>query len=264
MLSSRLGNYIRTCSCSLSSNPAVHKSVLRKLREETGLPFIKIKEALQETGNDPVRAQSWLVEKAAEQNWAKAQKLSSRSTSQGLVGILETAGSVRMVAVGCETESVAKNELFINLIHQSAAALDRAAVFGMITPESALSLASGTEGALSDVFTATIGRLGENIKANSFYIRPLDSPDTTAVSYLHRRAHCDIPGLSLGSIGSVVICLGLQDLSIGQMVAQHIVGSESSEDLLSQPLLQDEEITVGELCDQNNFKIVDFCRMTAQ
>lgn len=249
---------VRMFSAASTSN----KQVLQRLRSETGLPFIKIKEALQETDNNPVKALQWLEEKAAEQNWAKAQKLSQRKTSHGLVGIVEESDYAGMVVFNCETESVAKNEMFASLLHRSVRALQQNQTNGMFNSEHLLSMSVDDE-ALREILTTTIGRLGENIHAKGGFLYKIDQPNISSSSYIHRRTASDISGLSLGSIGSLAIFENLKNESVGAAIAQHIVGTENCENLLDQPLLQDESVTISQLCKEHNFKILDFCRFSA-
>ena len=250
------------CVRVLSSNAALNKQVLQRLRSETGLPFIKIKEALQETNNDADKALKWLEKKAAEQNWAKAQKLSQRETSQGLVGVYQQEDFVGMVTLQCETESVAKNENFVSLLYHSAVALQQCHVDGFIEPNDALDLAVNGQ-KLSDIVTSTVGRLGENIQAKGFFAYRLNSPNMSTSSYLHRRINSDISGMSLGTIGSLAVFENLNNKAVGTAIAQHVVGTEDCANLLEQPLLQDESVTIGQLCEEHNFRIVDHYRMSA-
>ena len=253
----------KVCIRRLSANAAVSKKVLQRLRSETGLPFIKIKEALQENDNNPERALVWLEKKAVEQNWAKAQKVSGRETSNGLVGIVQSEDCVSMISLQCETESVAKNEHFISLLYHSAVALQQSKEIGVIEPKNILDMTVNGE-KLSGLFTSTIGRLGENIKTKGCFSYKLDSPNITTSSYLHRKITSDLGSMSLGSIGSLAVFENLSNEGVGTAIAQHIVGSENCENLLEQPLLQDESVTIRQLCEQHDFRILDYCKMAAR
>lgn len=48
--------------------------------------------------------------------WAKATKLSSRSAQQGLIAVTIDDKTAALVEVNCETDFVAKNDLFHNLV----------------------------------------------------------------------------------------------------------------------------------------------------
>jgi elongation factor Ts len=66
------------------------------------------KRALEETGGDLEAARTLLREKGM----AQVAKRAGRATSEGLVGYRIEGGLATMVAVGCETEPVSKNEEF--------------------------------------------------------------------------------------------------------------------------------------------------------
>ena len=66
------------------------------------------KRALEETGGDLEAARTLL----REQGMAQAAKRAGRATTEGLVGYRIEGDAGTMVAVGCETEPVSKNEEF--------------------------------------------------------------------------------------------------------------------------------------------------------
>lgn len=67
-----------------------------------------------------MQAEAWLQAEAQTQGWAKATKLAGRTTSQGLVGVHIKDNVGAMVELNCETDFVAKNEKFKNLVSQVA------------------------------------------------------------------------------------------------------------------------------------------------
>lgn len=81
---------------------------VKELRDATGAPMMDAKRALQETGGDLDAARTLLREKGM----AQAAKRAGRATSEGLVGYRIEGGKGTMVAVGCETEPVSKNDEF--------------------------------------------------------------------------------------------------------------------------------------------------------
>jgi elongation factor Ts len=86
----------------------ISASQVKELRDATGAPMMDAKRDLQETGGDLEAARTLLREKGM----AQAAKRAGRATTEGLVGYLIADGFGTMVAVGCETEPVSKNEAF--------------------------------------------------------------------------------------------------------------------------------------------------------
>ena len=86
----------------------ISASLVKELRDATGAGMMECKRALQETGGDLEAARTLLRERGM----AQAGKRADRATSEGLVGYHGSADRVSMVAVGCETEPVSKNDEF--------------------------------------------------------------------------------------------------------------------------------------------------------
>jgi elongation factor Ts len=86
----------------------ISASLVKQLRDATGAGMMECKRALQETGGDLDAARTLLRERGM----AQAGKRADRATSEGLVGYHESVDRVTMVAVGCETEPVSKNDEF--------------------------------------------------------------------------------------------------------------------------------------------------------
>jgi elongation factor Ts len=86
----------------------ISASQVKELRDATGAPMMDAKRALQETGGDLDAARTLLREKGM----AQVAKRAGRATTEGLVGYRIADGTGTMVAVGCETEPVSKNDEF--------------------------------------------------------------------------------------------------------------------------------------------------------
>ncbi|HEX5174494.1 MAG TPA: translation elongation factor Ts [Gaiellaceae bacterium] len=88
----------------------ISAQLVRELRERTGAGMMDCKRALQDTNGDMEAAVVLLREKGM----ANAAKRADRATTEGLVGYRLAADQSRgtMVAIGCETEPVSKNEEF--------------------------------------------------------------------------------------------------------------------------------------------------------
>jgi elongation factor Ts len=87
---------------------AVSASLVKQLRDETGAGMMDCKRALEETGGDLEAARRLLRERGM----ASAAKRAGRETTEGLVGYHISDEHATMVAVGCETEPVSKNDEF--------------------------------------------------------------------------------------------------------------------------------------------------------
>jgi elongation factor Ts len=86
---------------------------IKKLREETGVAIIRIREVLEEVKGDEKKALVILKKEGLE----KAEKREGRETSQGKVFAYShhTGKVVGVAELLCETDFVAKNELFETL-----------------------------------------------------------------------------------------------------------------------------------------------------
>jgi elongation factor Ts len=99
--------------------------LVKELRERTGAGFSDCRAALVETGGDLEKAIDVLRKKGQ----AAAQKKSTRSASEGLVGsYIHAGGKIGVIVeVNCESDFVARTEPFQQLCHDLAmhiAALD--------------------------------------------------------------------------------------------------------------------------------------------
>ena len=92
---------------------AIAISQLKKLREETQAPVMEVKRALEEVGGDEVAAKKILAEKAL----LRAEKKKGREAGDGrLFSYVHSDGKIGvLLELRCETDFVAKNELFQNL-----------------------------------------------------------------------------------------------------------------------------------------------------
>jgi elongation factor Ts len=97
---------------------ALDMELVKKLREQTGISILECKKAIEEAKGDLALAADILRKKGFE----KAKAKSSRATNQGAVGsYIHMKGKIGvLVEVGCETDFVAQNEDFLQLIKDIA------------------------------------------------------------------------------------------------------------------------------------------------
>lgn len=87
----------------------ISAEMVKRLRDATGAGMMDCKRALVETGGDHDAAVTHLRERGM----ASAAKRAGRETREGRVLARVAGGRGALVAVGCETEPVSKNEEFI-------------------------------------------------------------------------------------------------------------------------------------------------------
>ena len=96
----------------------VSAQLVKELREKTGAGFMECKNALVEAGGDLAAAEVALRKRGVE----VAAKKSGRAASEGVVGSYIHAGSKLgvLVEVNCETDFVARNDDFQELVKDIA------------------------------------------------------------------------------------------------------------------------------------------------
>jgi len=97
---------------------AVSVEAVRKLREMSGAPMMECKKALDEAGGDLEQAFTVLRKRGQ----AAAAKKASRAASEGLVGsYIHAGGKIGVIIeVNCESDFVARNVEFQQLVHDLA------------------------------------------------------------------------------------------------------------------------------------------------
>ncbi|AXC51312.1 elongation factor Ts [Paracoccus suum] len=185
---------------------AITAAMVKDLRETTGAGMMDAKKALTETGGDMEAAVDWLRTKGL----AKAAKKSGRIAAEGLVGVAVKDGRGVAVEVNSETDFVAKNEAFQDMVRSIAqVALGAADV-------DALRDAPLNGKPVSEVLTDAIAKIGENMTLR----RMVAVEGDTVVSYVHNAA---APGM--GKIGVLVALKGAGAEELGRQIAMHIAAT---------------------------------------
>ena len=97
----------------------IKASMVKELRDLTGAGMMDAKKALVEAEGDMAKAQEILRQKGI----ASADKKMGRIAAEGLVGSVVEGKKGAMVEVNCETDFVAKNESFKELVNSIAAVI---------------------------------------------------------------------------------------------------------------------------------------------
>uniref|UniRef100_UPI00398F2BA6 elongation factor Ts, mitochondrial isoform X2 n=1 Tax=Pristiophorus japonicus TaxID=55135 RepID=UPI00398F2BA6 len=272
---------------------AADKELLMKLRKKTGYSFTNCKKALEKFNSNLQQAEVWLHKQAHREGWSKASKLQGRKTKEGLVGLLQDGSSAVLVEVNCETDFVARNVKFQQLVQQAAIATmahyhsKRAAptdyTKNSLTTEELTQLKTSLDSsALADQLALAIGNLGENmaIRRAAWVAVPSDWHIGT---YVHGMLPVDNPSLAkmtFGKYGALVICRPLEQnwkvnlVELGRRLGQHIVGmspltvgsmddppgDDAETKMLAQPFLLDPGTTVGQFLHTSGVSVLDFVR----
>jgi elongation factor Ts len=96
----------------------ISPKLVKELRDRTGAGMMDCKKALAETDGDITKAMEWLRQKGI----TSAEKKAGRIAAEGLVGsYIHTGGRVGvLVEVNCQTDFVARNQAFKELVQNIA------------------------------------------------------------------------------------------------------------------------------------------------
>lgn len=181
---------------------AITAALVKELRDATGAGMMDAKKALTETDGDMEAAIDWLRTKGL----AKAAKKSGRTAAEGLVAVVVEGGKGVAVEVNAETDFVAKNAEFQDMVGQIAAAAVNVADLD------ALNGADLGGKSVADTLTDKIAKIGENMTLR----RMAKIEGDTVVTYVHNAATA-----GMGKIGVLVAMKG-GDEALGKQVAMHI------------------------------------------
>ncbi|MEL7429894.1 MAG: translation elongation factor Ts [Pseudomonadota bacterium] len=194
---------------------AITAALVKELREKSGAGMMDCKNALNETNGDVEAAMDWLRSKGI----AKAEKKSGRVAAEGLIGIAGEGTSAAVVEVNSETDFVARNEQFQQLVLNIATTA--LSTDGSVDAIAAAPLANGTK-SVSESITDAIATIGENM--NLRRAAKMEVPAGVVASYMHNSA-----GDGIGKIGVLVALESTGDASglavIGKQIAMHVAAT---------------------------------------
>ncbi|GAA0764041.1 elongation factor Ts [Erythromicrobium ramosum] len=184
---------------------------VKKLRERTGAGMMDAKKALTEAGGDIEAA----VDALRAKGLATAQKKSSRTAAEGLVGVAVSGTKGVAVEVNSETDFVAKNDQFQSFVRNvTAVALE----LGNDDVEALKAAAYPEGGTVSDKLTDNVATIGENQQIRR--IKTVAVEKGAVISYMHTAA-----AEGLGKIG---VLIGLESEAgadvlepLGKQLAMH-------------------------------------------
>jgi len=140
----------------------ISASLVKELREATGAGMLDCKKALEATNGNIDEAVTWLREKGI----SKAAKKASRIAAEGLAVAKVNGNKAVVVELNSETDFVAKNEEFVNLVNTIA---DTVLNSDVTTLEDALNLTVNGS-TINDLIVEKTATIGEKLSFRRFEV----------------------------------------------------------------------------------------------
>jgi elongation factor Ts len=188
-------------------------ALVKDLREKTGAGMMDCKKALSETNGDFENAIDWLRTKGL----AAAAKKSGRVAAEGLTSVIVDGTTGAIVEINSETDFVARNEQFQNLVSNIAKLALKAN--NIDTLKSAIMPSGKT---VEAEIVENVATIGENI--NLRRVESLTVTSGVVASYIH-----NLVSEGLGKISVLVALESTADQTklstLGKQIAMHIAAT---------------------------------------
>ena len=208
---------------------SITAALVKELRDVSGAGMMDAKKALTENNGDMDAAIDWLRTKGL----ATAAKKSNRTAAEGLVAVDVSDGTGVVIEVNSETDFVAKNQDFQNMVGSFAkCALS-------VSDIDSLNGTLIADKKVSEILTDKIATVGENMSLR----RMAKLSGDTVASYIHNSV---APGM--GKIG-VLVALKGDNSDFAKQVAMHVAATNPaslSENDLSSDILSREKSILTE------------------
>ncbi|WP_100330939.1 translation elongation factor Ts [Bacillus xiapuensis] len=182
---------------------AVTAQMVKELREKTGAGMMDCKKALTETNGDMEKAIDFLREKGM----AKAAKKADRIAAEGTAFIKSEGNEAVILEVNSETDFVAKNEGFQQLVKELA---EQLLAKKPATLEEALEQKMSSGDTVAEYINKAIAKIGEKITLRRFEVVTKGDNDSFG-EYLHMG----------GRIAVLTVLEGTTDAQAAKDVAMH-------------------------------------------
>ncbi len=183
---------------------AITAQMVKELRAKTGAGMLDCKKALTETNGNMEEAIDFLREKGM----ASAAKKADRIAAEGTTFILSKDNTAVLLEVNAETDFVAKNENFQQLVQELAEHLLASKPASL---EEALEQKMSNGETVTEFINSAIAKIGEKITLRRFDIKT-KSDNGVFGEYLHMG----------GRIGVLAVLEGTTDVEAAKDVAMHI------------------------------------------
>ena len=205
----------------------ISASLVKELRERTGMGMMDCKKALLETNGDIAQA----IEELRKTSGIKASKKAGRAAADGILQIQLVNSIGFMVEINCETDFVAKDGSFVEFSEE---------VIKTLSSGEYLELDQLMAGDLNDKREKLVQKLGENIVVRRVFISD-DSADHTGI-YLH----------SNKKIACIVSLKGGNE-EVAKDIAMHIAATDplaiTSKDIPEETVKKEQEIFEAQSAD---------------
>lgn len=257
---------------------AISASMVKELRQRTGLGMLECKKALAETGGDVDKA----IEELRKKSGMKAAKKAGRTAAEGIVvaKVCADNSSATMVEVNSETDFAAKNEDFLsfaNKVAEEAVSKGTTEVAGMldserealvqkigenISPRRAVML----EGDVVGAYVHSNNRIGAIValKGGSVELAKDIAMHATAVNPRVLNPE-DMAQEELDKEKEIIKAQpdmeGKPEEIVEKMMGGRIKKFLKENSLVEQPFVKNPEVTVGKLAKEAGAEIVAFLRL---
>jgi elongation factor Ts len=188
---------------------------VKTLRDKTGAGMMDAKKALEQSNGDIEAA----IDALRAKGLATAQKKSSRTAAEGLVGVAVEGTRGVAVEVNSETDFVAKNDQFQDFVRNTTQV---ALALGADDVEALKAAAYPGGGTVGDKLTENVATIGENQQVRR--MKTVSVSQGVIVPYVHNAA-----APNLGKIGVLVALESAAPAdkleALGKQIAMHIAAA---------------------------------------
>lgn len=190
-------------------------SMVKDLREKTGVGMMDCKKALNENDGDIEAAIDWLRAKGL----SKAAKKSDRVAAEGLVGVTASGGQGAAVEVNAETDFVARNDQFQDMVAKITSLAGDA---GGDTAKLLAATYPGKSETVEAVITESIATIGENMTLRRAAV--VEVGEGVVADYVHNKV--------ADGLGKIGVLVGLESAgdagklqAFGRQLAMHVAAA---------------------------------------
>jgi elongation factor Ts len=192
------------------ASASISASMVKELREKTGVGMMECKKALEESQGDMEKAILWLRERGM----SRAAKKADRVAAEGIVEVLVSPDhkSGALVELNCETDFASKNEEFRAL----AAEIAQVALAHKTESVDSLLAAQSGQDSIKNKLTGLIAKVGENMTLRRVKLVSVTQGVVSGYSHMG------------GKIGTLVALEGSADpavAEIGKDLAMHVAAA---------------------------------------